>query len=68
MSKNKYCVWYRKFDGHFSMDCTNDNGKRANGNFKPCEKYKKAKWDFKYCPYCGKEIKIHIYKENEENA
>lgn len=57
------CKWYKKFDGHYSIDCSDWNGKRANGNFK---KYPydnigiqpETKWDFKYCPYCGNEIKI----------
>ena len=52
------CEWNRKFDGHFSIGCANQTGERANGNFKPDFKLKDTKWNFKYCPYCGKEIKI----------
>jgi hypothetical protein len=54
----QYCRWYRKFDGHFTLDCTNETGQRANGNWKPDEQIKETKWNFKYCPYCGKEIKV----------
>jgi hypothetical protein len=52
----KYCRWDRKFDGHFTIDCT---GQRANGNWKPDRVVPGTKWDFKYCPYCGKEIKVN---------
>lgn len=65
------CTWYRKFDGHFSMDCTNENGMRANGNFKPDINYPNTKWNFRYCPYCGKEIEvfeIHQYKDSNNNV
>jgi hypothetical protein len=55
----KYCRWYRKFDGHFTLDCTNETGQRANGNWKSDKKIKETKWNFKYCPYCGKEIKVN---------
>ena len=57
----KTCRWYRKFDGHYSMDCTDENGKRANGNFHPYihdKNHQETKWHFKYCPYCGGEIAI----------
>lgn len=57
MSK-KYCEWIRKFDGHFSIGCANENNKRANGNFKPDKNILNTRWKFTYCPYCGKEIKI----------
>ena len=57
------CKWYRKFDGHYSMTCTNENGQRANGNFKPypfgsAAVKNSAKWDFTYCPYCGNIIEV----------
>lgn len=61
--KKDVCEWYKKFDGHYSMTCTNVNGKRANGNFKkypflPEGMVDQAKWDFTFCPYCGKEIEV----------
>ena len=43
------CYWTLTFDGHFNISC--DSGERANGDFKG------AKWEFKFCPYCGREIK-----------
>jgi hypothetical protein len=54
------CSWYRKFDGHYSISCVSEHGKRANGNFKPYpyDSSMEAKWDFKYCPYCGNEIEV----------
>ena len=56
------CEWMRCFDGHFSIGCVNKTGQRANGNFKRDKNVADTKWDFKYCPYCGKEIKI-IYSD-----
>ena len=56
------CNWSRKFDGHFAISCVDENGKRANGSFKPDDTVKETKWDFKYCPYCGEEIKVKDYK------
>jgi len=53
----KKCIWVRAFDGHFNISCVGETGKRANGNFVSCKKFK-AKWDFKFCPYCGKAIEI----------
>ena len=53
------CIWNRKSDSHFSIGCViKKNGLKANKNFKPDNKNKKTKWNFKYCPYCGKEIEI----------
>lgn len=57
------CNWYKKFDGHYTLDCTDIHGNRANGNFKPYPfnnmgEQPKTKWDFKYCPYCGRIINI----------
>jgi hypothetical protein len=57
------CQWFKKFDGHYSISCAKETGQRANGNFK---KYPfdnlgyqaQTKWEFKYCPYCGKEIDV----------
>jgi len=57
MSK-KFCEWARNFDDNFSIDCGRGNNRRANGDFKPDEKILNTKWNFLYCPYCGKEIKI----------
>lgn len=50
----KPCVWFRKFDGNFCISCVEKTHKRANGDFKG----KGAKWEFKYCPYCGREIVV----------
>lgn len=52
------CYWYRQFDSHFQIGCVNKTHERANGNFKPDNRIKNTKWDFKYCPYCGKKIKV----------
>jgi hypothetical protein len=52
------CKWIRSFDGHFNISCVNETGERANGNFKPDNKFQHTTWNFKYCPYCGKEIKV----------
>ena len=57
------CKWFKKFDGHYSMTCTNENGHRANGNFKPYPfdnmgVQPKTEWDFECCPYCGKKIEV----------
>ena len=49
------CGWLRAFDGHFNISCP--TGERANGDFRSTEDYK-AKWEFKYCPYCARPIKI----------
>ena len=49
----KKCKWIRAFDNHFNISC--DSGERANGNFKG--KDIGAKWEFKFCPYCGGKIK-----------
>lgn len=52
----KKCVWVRSFDNHFNISCVDETGERANGDFKG--KTEGAKWEFKYCPYCGGEIEI----------
>lgn len=52
----KRCEWLRVFDGHFNISCVANTGERANGNFKG--KADGAKWEFKYCPYCGREIVV----------
>ena len=51
-----YCKWVRAFDSHFNIGCVNKTGERANGNFKGKEYG--AKWEFIYCPYCGRKIKL----------
>ncbi len=48
------CKWVRVFDGHFNIGCVDENGQRANGNFKG--KAFGATWEFVFCPYCGKRI------------
>lgn len=56
------CTWYKKFDGHYTLDCTNETGHRANCNFHKYIHNKNApetKWNFVYCPYCGGKIIIH---------
>jgi len=52
------CIWDRVFDGHFNISCVNQTGERANGNFKPDNRICTTTWNFKYCPYCGKEIRV----------
>ena len=52
------CEWLRQFDGHFAIGCVGETGQRANGNFKRTKDGSDAKWDFTYCPYCGREIKV----------
>jgi hypothetical protein len=61
----KKCKWLRIFDGHFNISCVNETGERANGMFKPCDNYSDSKWNFKYCPYCGREIEVE--KAEEDN-
>ena len=46
------CKWVKGFDGHFNISCVGETGQRANYDFKG----RNAKWEFKYCPYCGREI------------
>lgn len=55
-NKNNICLWFRVFDGHFNISCP--SGQRANGNFKSDKKHKDSKWNFEYCPYCGRKIII----------
>ncbi len=50
------CNWVRAFDSHFNISCVNKTGERANGNFKG--KTEGAKWEFIYCPYCGRKIEV----------
>ncbi len=54
-SKHVKCIWTRAFDGNFNISCVKETKQRANGNFKG--KADGAKWEFVYCPYCGKEIR-----------
>jgi hypothetical protein len=57
MGKNNNCLWSRStLDGHFNITCP--LGKRANGDFKPDKVIPETKWDFKYCPYCGRVIEV----------
>ena len=61
MSAN--CIWVFAFDGNYNISCP--SGQRANGNFKPPAPEYKTKWDFKFCPYCGREILIQEDAPNE---
>ena len=60
MKQDEKCMWARTFDRHFNISCVNETGERANGNFKPCSAMTKTTWNFKYCPYCGKEIQVDV--------
>ena len=53
---NDYCQWVKVFDHNFNISCVGETGKRANGNFKG--KDIGARWEFLYCPYCGKPIEL----------
>lgn len=64
MCNMKKCIWVRAFDAHFNISCVRETGKRANGHFKPDEDNNPTKWDFTFCPYCGKEIEIVKPDEN----
>lgn len=58
------CKWTRAFDGHFNTLCP--SGKRCNGAFKG----KTARWDFIFCPYCGREIQLNevrTYENDQQN-
>lgn len=55
-SSDLLCTWTRAFDGHFNITCP--SGMRANRTFKKDRKHKDTRWDFKYCPYCGREISV----------
>ena len=48
------CKWTRAFDQHFNISC--ESGNRGNGNFKG--KKHGAKWEFIFCPYCGRRIEL----------
>ena len=60
------CKWLRQFDAHFGISCVGETGERANGHFKPDKIEPKTRWNFKYCPYCGKEIEVIYEKQNQE--
>ena len=62
------CEWVRVFDGHFNIGCVNETGQRANGNFKRDNQTSDTKWDFKYCPYCGREIcvlQLDVFRQQD---
>lgn len=61
MSEDK-CRWLRQFDGHFAISCP--SGKRANAQFKG--KDKGSKWEFIFCPYCGREIEEYFTEDSPE--
>lgn len=56
------CEWVRAFDSHFNISCVGETGERANGNFKGEDR----RWDFKYCPYCGKKIVLIKVEHKDE--
>ena len=62
LDKKETCTWTRAFDNHFNISCVNETGERGNGNFKG--KDKGAKWEFAYCPYCGRKIKEYEPENN----
>jgi hypothetical protein len=53
------CEWFRSFDGHFNISCANETNHRANGEFHSDRAIRETKWDFSFCPYCGRKIQIH---------
>jgi hypothetical protein len=53
------CEWVRSFDGHFNIGCANETNERANGEFHSDRAMQKTRWNFAFCPYCGKKIKIY---------
>jgi hypothetical protein len=61
------CEWIRAFDGHFNIGCANETGQRANGDFKRDSIYRRAKWEFNFCPYCGREIKLVSMAEQDKD-
>ena len=48
--KGEKCKYYKKFDGHYTPQCVNDHGHRLNSKAQPD--------NFKFCPYCGKSIRV----------
>ncbi len=55
------CLWKRIFDGNFYISCS--SGRSVSGDFKSDKKHS-AKWEFEYCPYCGRKIKISNNKKD----
>ncbi len=55
-SSGLLCTWVRAFDGNFNISCVKKTKQRVNGQFKSFTGA--SQWDFTYCPYCGKEIKL----------
>ena len=58
------CRWLRQFDGHFAISCP--SGERGNGQFKG--KDKGARWEFEYCPYCGREIEEYFDEDSPHDS
>jgi hypothetical protein len=54
---NLFCIWVRSLDEHFNISCVNKTKQRGNKQFKSITGA--SQWNFKYCPYCGREIKIN---------
>ena len=50
--KPKKCVWKYDGAGHFTASC-----RLAGFEISKVER-KHFRWQFKYCPYCGKEIEV----------
>ena len=58
------CNWIRAFDVHFNISCPSKL--RANGDFKS-DNLREGKWEFIYCPYCGRKITILYESDYEKN-
>jgi hypothetical protein len=60
-----FCEWTRSFDDHFNISCVNETHERANGHFKPDKTFQNTKWNFTFCPYCGKKIKVYSPRQRK---
>lgn len=61
------CDWVRVFDLNFNIGCVGTTGKRGFGLFKPDSIMPETKWDFTYCPYCGRKINLIESPKTEES-
>lgn len=60
--RRSYCKWEQKEGTSTVIDIQTNCGKWINANF---ANYHEALKEIKYCPYCGKKIKLEEGKENE---